>query len=350
MATKMLESSAVSAFCESVAVMYAAGIQTEEAVYLLGDNTKNAALKSACDHLYKELITGKPLARAMQNSDCFPAYAVDMVGAGEQSGHLENVLWSLSKYYDEEARLHAKIKSALIYPAALLCTMSAILLFTAVVVLPSFVTAHQRLSDDVGAGSLAYANVSLIIGWIALGVTLLCTVLVLVGVLASRTPNGRRRLLRLFEKMPFTRKPLRQIAAGRFTAALATFIATGMDTDIAMEKATDLVDHAGLKTLLNQERSKISDLGTGMNLARVIFDSNVLDPLYARMLVATTRSGSIEPVLASLSDTIFNTALTRIDSLIDGIAPALAIFLAVSAGAALAAVMIPLVGIMSSIG
>ena len=43
MATKMLESSAVSAFCESVAVMHSAGIQMDEAVFLLGENMEDAA-------------------------------------------------------------------------------------------------------------------------------------------------------------------------------------------------------------------------------------------------------------------------------------------------------------------
>ena len=54
MATKMLESSAVSAFCESVAVMHSAGIQMDEAVFLLGENMEDAAFKRACDDVYKE--------------------------------------------------------------------------------------------------------------------------------------------------------------------------------------------------------------------------------------------------------------------------------------------------------
>ena len=44
MATKMLESSAVSAFCESVAVMHSAGIQMDEAVFLLGENMEDLSL------------------------------------------------------------------------------------------------------------------------------------------------------------------------------------------------------------------------------------------------------------------------------------------------------------------
>lgn len=350
MTTKMLESSAISAFCESVAVMHAAGIQVDEAVYLLGENMEDAAFKHACDDVYGGLIAGKPLALALRDTGRFPSHVVDMVSAGEHSGRLENVLWSLSKYYDEENRLYAKIRNAIAYPAALLCVMSVILLFTVLIILPVFVDVYVGLSGDLTAGSFAYVNASIIIGWIALGITLLCTILVLAGVLAARSPNGRQRLLRLFEKAPFTRGPLRQMAVGRFTAALATFVAAGVNTDTAMEQAVAMVDHAELKAQLKQVYSEMIDPDKAKSLAQAVFDNNVFEPIYARMLVVGTRSGSIETVLASLSDTFFDDSIARLDGLIDSVEPTLAAFLTVSVGATLISVMLPLVGIMGSIG
>ena len=350
MATKMLESSAVSAFCESVAVMHSAGIQMDEAVFLLGENMEDAAFKRACDDVYKELIVGKPLALAMDDSGCFPSHVVDMAGAGEHAGRLENVLWSLARYYDEEDRLYAKIKNAIAYPAALLCVMSAILLFTVIVILPVFVDVYHGLTGNLTAGSFGYVNASIIIGWIALGVTLLCTVLVVLGVLAGRSAAGRQRLLRLFEKAPLTRGPMRQMAVSRFTAALATFVAAGVDTDTAMEKAVAMVDHGNLKSQLEAVRMQMTDPAQAKSLAQAIFDNNVFEPIYARMLVVGTRSGSLETVLASLSDTFFDDSIVRLDGLIDSVEPTLAAFLTVGVGATLIAVRLPLIGIMGSIG
>lgn len=350
MATKMLESSAVSAFCESFAVMHSACIQMDEAVFLLGENMEDAAFKRACDDVYKELIVGKPLALAMDDSGCFPSHVVDMVGAGEHAGRLENVLWSLARYYDEEDRLYAKIKNAIAYPAALLCVMSAILLFTVIVILPVFVDVYHGLTGNLTAGSFGYVNASIIIGWIALGVTLLCTVLVVLGVLAGRSAAGRQRLLRLFEKAPLTRGPMRQMAVSRFTAALATFVAAGVDTDTAMEKAVAMVDHGNLKSQLEAVRMQMTDPAQAKSLAQAIFDNNVFEPIYARMLVVGTRSGSLETVLASLSDTFFDDSIVRLDGLIDSVEPTLAAFLTVGVGATLIAVMLPLIGIMGSIG
>lgn len=57
-------------------------------------------------------VRGDTLAVAMKASGAFPRYAVDMVGVGEASGRLEEVLRSLGVYYDEEDRLFAKIRSS----------------------------------------------------------------------------------------------------------------------------------------------------------------------------------------------------------------------------------------------
>lgn len=350
MATKMLESSAVSAFCESTAVMHSAGIQMDEAVYLLGENMEDAAFKGACDSVYAGLISGKPLAQAMNDSGSFPGHVVDMVSAGEHSGRLENVLWSLAKYYSEEDRLYAKVKSAIAYPAALLCIMSVILLFTVAVILPVFVSVYEGLTGNLTSGSFAYVNASIVIGWIALGVTLACTALVLVGMLAARSHKGREALVRLLERLPVTRNPLRQMAVGRFTAALATFVAAGVDTDTAMQKTLQMIDHAGLKSQLEKVQAQMVDPTLGKSLAQAIFDNDVFEPIYARMLIVGTRSGSLETVLSSLSDTFFDDSTAHLDRLIDSVEPTLAAFLTVSVGATLIAVMLPLIGIMGSIG
>lgn len=350
MATKMLESSAISAFCESVAVMHAAGIQMDEAVYLLGDNMEDAAFKRVCDETYAGLIAGKPLARALADTGSFPTHVVDMVAAGEHAGRLESVLWSLAKYYDEEDRLYTKIKSAIAYPAALLCVMSVILLFTVIVILPVFADVYEGLSGNLTAGSFGYVNASIVVGWVALGVTLLCTLLVLAGSVAARSVSGRARLVRLFERMPVTRGPLMQMAVGRFTAALATFVAAGVDTDSALERAATMVDHPALKAQLERVRADMVNPQEPKSLAQAIFDNQLFEPIYARMLVVGTRAGSLETVLSGLSDTFFDDSIAQLDGLVDSVEPTLAAFLTVSVGATLIAVMLPLIGIMGSIG
>lgn len=350
MAKKILESSALSVFCESIAMMLSAGIQTDEAVYLLAENMEDSDFKRACDEVYQGLVSQKTFTEAIRDSQAFPQHIVDMIAAGEYSGRLEAVLTSLAQYYDEEDRLFTKIKSAIAYPAALLAIMSVVLLFTVSAILPVFINVYESLSGSITTGSYSFVNVSLVIGWVALGVTLLCALIVIYGILLTRSQAGRLRMMKFFQTFPPTKKPMRQMALARFTSALATYIASGLDTETSMKYALEKVDHVPLRNLIKTAQEEMVDTAQMKSLAQAIYDNKVYEPVYARMLVVGTRSGSIESVLTYLADTFMEDSVNQIDSLIDSIEPTLAAFLTISVGATLIAVMLPLIGIMGSIG
>lgn len=350
MSTQMLESGAISAFCDSVARMLSAGIQTDEAVHLLGDTMQDGPFKETCKKIYAETASGKSLSRAMGASHSFPRYAVDMVAAGEESGRTEQVLFGLSTYYDEEDRLFAKARSAITYPAALLAVMTVILLFTVAVILPVFIDVYANLAGGLTTGSFGFVNVSLVIGWIALVITLVCTIAVLIASAACRGANGRQRLIKMLERMPFARKAMYQLALSRFASALATFIASGIDTNTAMREAAGMVTHKKLKHKLDAAYRQMVDLNTAKSISQALADNDVFGSVYARMLMVGTRTGSIDQVLMRLADTFFDDAIAQIDHVVDGFEPALAAFLTVSVGATLVAVMLPLVAVMGSIG
>ncbi len=350
MATTVLESGAVSAFCESVAIMLAAGIQTDEAVSLLGENMEDGTFKRACNAVYAQLIAGESLTNALKKSGRFPQHVVDMVAVGEVSGRLEPTLRTLAVYYDEEGRLFSKIRSSIVYPAALLCVMSVILAFTVAVILPVFVNVYESLSGNLAAGSFNAVGVSIGIGWAALVITLVCTALVLIVAITMRSESGRRRLMSIAERMPFTRNTMYQLALSRFTSALATYVASGIDTDTAMKEAIAMVDHRTLKKQLEGALETMLDLTAPKSLAQAISDSGIFEPVYARMLTIGARSGSVEDVLGRLSLTFFDDAIVKMDRLVDGVEPALAAFLTIAVGATLVSVMLPLIGIMGSIG
>lgn len=345
----MLESSAISAFCESVAIMLAAGIQTDEAVHLLGENLEDASFKHVCDKVYKSVASGKMLADAMEESQAFPQHVVDMTRTGETSGRTEAVLRSLAAYYDEEGRLFAKVRSAIGYPAALLCVMSIILAFTVAVILPVFTDVYEGLSGSLTSGSFTAVSAAIVIGWVALVLTLVCTAIALIGVVACNSEGGRQAVMRIMEHLPMTRQAMYQLALSRFTSALATFLASGVDTDTAMRNAIDMVTHKALKAKLEPAYEQMINHTTTKSLAQAIYDNDIYEPVYARMLMVGARSGSVDNVLEHLATTFFDDAVVQIDRAIDSIEPALAAFMTIAVGATLIAVMLPLIGIMSSI-
>ena len=349
MAQNLLESSALSAFCGSVATMLQAGIQTEEAVLMLAENREASRFQEVCNTVYSHLVQGETLASAMQASEGFPPYAVNMVATGEASGHLEQVLRNLEMYYDEEDRMFAKLRASVGYPTALLCIMAVILAFTVFAILPVFGDVYQNMSGSLAAGSFSSVGIASVIGYVALAITVVLAVAMLVLFMKTGSEKGREESMHLFEKIPITRRAMEQLALSRFTAALATYVSSGITNEDAMSKAMETVQHDRLSPRLAAARDSMVDLDNPRSLAQAISENNVFEPLYARMLNVGMRSGSSDETLAQLSSTFFDDAVDQIDRSLDRVEPLLAAFLTVAVGATLIAVMLPLIGIMGSI-
>ena len=168
MANKTLESGAVGVFCESMAVMLDAGIQTEEATLLLTDSTNDAAFQQACQKTYAGLLERKTLAQAMEASGMFPTFAVQMVRTGEESGRLQSTLSAVARSYSEEDRMLSKLHSSVAFPVALFALVSVILAFMLAVVMPVFLNTYEQVTGGLAAGAFGIVNIALIVGWVAL--------------------------------------------------------------------------------------------------------------------------------------------------------------------------------------
>jgi len=350
MAETMLESSALSAFCGSIAVMLSAGIQLDEAMHMLSENQEDSQFRQVCAAMYDDLADGKPLSDCMEATGSFPTYAVELVRAGESSGRIESVMRSLELYYDEEDRIFTKIRSSVAYPAALLCIMAVILAATVWFILPVFVGVYQNMSGQLTAGSFSSVGVSIGIGWVALILTVICAVVVLYCSMLVRTEKGRERFLNILGKIPLTRDAVAQLELSRFTIALAAYVSSGITNEDALQRAKDTVEHRQLSEKLDRAHAAMVDMENPRSLAQAIAENNIFEPFYARLLLVGSQAGSIDEILSKLSETFFDDAVFQIDNAVDGIEPALAAFLTIAVGATLIAVMLPLIGIMRSIG
>ncbi len=129
--------------------------------------------------------------------------------------------------------------------------------------------------------------------------------------------DGNGLFRTLFEKL-LTSAAARRLAEAQFTTALATFTASGMDTDTAMERASDMVRHRALRAQLESCRRQMLE---GRSLAQAVYDNRVFEPLYARMLMSGARSGNLDQVLARLAQVFSEDANMRMGRIIDSVEP-----------------------------
>ena len=337
----------LSLFCENLSMMLGAGIPSSEALELLCEDMEPGPFQEGVRRVLDCLEETHSLPGALRAAGCFPSYLSDMVEVGEIAGRTEQVLKRLAVYYEGQDALQKKLRSAVVYPTVMLVLMTAVMLFLVFEVLPVFSGVYAQLAGDLTGSSVGYMSVAKGVAWAVLVITLVLAVLLLVGLQMMKRPRGLQRLAALAQRLPLTKGVAYQVSLARFTSALSTFLASGVDTDRAMAVSSEMVDHPLLRAKLTRCRERME---TGEGLAQAIYAEKVFPSLYARMLVSGFQSGSGEESLARLTRLFAEESDRQIDGALSTVEPGLAAFLTLSVGVILLAVMLPLIGIMGAIG
>lgn len=348
MGNKKLDMLGVSAFCESMAMMVQSGIQTEEAVALLRQEDQKEAglLEQALALMQAELENGGSLSGAMEKSGAFPAYALKMVAAGEGSGRLEAVLFQLSRYYAKQKTLSQKLRNTVTYPAVMLVLIIVVLALMLTMVLPAFTQVYNRLTGSLADSSYGYIRWSYGFCWGALGVMVLLSGALLLG-LALWNSKNRRAVEGVLYKLPVCGELLRQLGLYRFTAALSTFLASGELQDLAVAESKEMTACKPIEEKLSRCQAHLEE---GHSIAQAAFEEKLYEPVYGRMLLAGERSGKLEEILRQIEGLLEEHCTSLADRLTGILDPLLSGVMLVTVGVSLLSVMLPLLGIMSSIG
>ena len=344
---KALDNLGVSAFCESMGMMLRSGIQTDEAIsLLLQGKRRGGVLEQAMTVMKERIDAGSGLASAMDASGVFPPYALQMVSAGESSGRLEDILFRLSRYYADQKTISDKLRNAVTYPAAMMALIIAVLAVMLVMVLPSFTEVYQTLTGSLAASSYRYVRWAYAFCWIALAVMIVLALGLVVGLALWR--RGKRAAVeKILNRVPLCRTILENMGMFRFTSALATFIASGEMQDEAVLSSIPMADCAAVEAKLN---NCVRSMEQGHSIAQAAYDEELFEPVYGRMLLAGERSGALEDVLERLTGLLEENCGALVDRLVGIVDPLLSGVLMVTVGFSLISVMLPLIGMMNSIG
>ena len=346
---RKLDNLGVSAFCESMGMMVRAGIQTDEAVALLEQGTaeKEKGVLGAGITLMKERVEeGASLSDAMREAGIFPEYALKMVAAGETSGRQEDVLFRLSRYYRDQKTISEKIRSAVTYPAAMIVLIIAVLAVMLAMVLPAFTDVYDSLTGSLSASTYSYIRWAYGFCWFALVLMIVIAVCLFGGLYLWN--NGKKEAVeKVLRRIPLYAEILDNMGMFRFTSALGTFLASGELQDIAV---IDSIPMAECRPVEEKLKKCVARMEEGHSIAQAAYDEELFEPVYGRMLLAGERSGNMESVLERLTELLEENCTAKVDSLVGIVDPLLSGVLMFTVGLSLLSVMLPLIGMMNSIG
>ena len=145
MTKRKLSATEVAGFCEQLAMILKAGIYLGEGLDMMAQDNARTEDQQTLTQLKEELERSGALAPALEAAEIFPAYMVQMVRLGEETGRLEEVMDTLAGHYTREQEIQDGIRTAVAYPALMLGMVVVIVGVLLTQVMPIFQQVFAQL-------------------------------------------------------------------------------------------------------------------------------------------------------------------------------------------------------------
>ncbi len=236
----------VALFSRQFATLISSGLTLIRSLTILTTQTENPALAKIVIDVRGQVERGVSLSQALaSHPKVFGRLFVAMVRAGEASGGLDQSLVTLSSMLERQAALRGKIKSAMAYPATVLCLVCLILTAMILFIVPVFKNIYASLNAKLPFPTLILIKVS----DIAVKFSIPILVLVVIGVILLkrwlRTPQGKAAWDITILKLPIFGSLMRKTAVARFCATFSSLLRAGVPVleslDITKETVSNIV-------------------------------------------------------------------------------------------------------------
>jgi type IV pilus assembly protein PilC len=290
----------IAIFFRQFSVMIDAGLPLVQCLEILAANQENPAFQKTLTGVRTTVEGGATLANAMrQYPVAFDDLTTNMIEAGETGGILDVILQRLATYVEKAVRLKAAVKSALIYPVAVVSM--AVLIVGALLkwVVPIFANLFA------GLGVALPLPTRIVMGLSAFVQTFWWMVFVGAAVIffgikqIRKHPRGRYYFDKILLHLPVIGLLLRKIAVGRFTRTLGTLITSGVPILEGLSITAKTSGNAVLEEALMKVRKAIEE---GRTIVDPLRECGVFPNMVTQMIGVGEATGAMDSMLQKIAD------------------------------------------------
>ena len=347
MSSKILSGPYLSSFCMELSLVMKAGISLGEGLSMLKEDETDKQRLEMLTKLFEQVDSGVSLHSAMEESQSFPKYVVDMIEIGEKTGRTEAVLKALSEHYDRQEQISRSIKNAVVYPAVLMLMLLLVIIILITRVLPIFNDVFNQLGTQMSPVAISIMNFGNALSKYSFIIFGVIAVIAIIAFVISLVPNLRAKAVSTYNKMTASRGISKKIASARFASAMAMTLASGLDTDESLDMVERITDNSSMKAKIDNCRKLMAE---SEPFDDAISKSGIFTSLYCRMLSVGFKTGTADTVMSEIARRSEADVDENIERVINRVEPALVIVMSLIVGLILLSVMLPLMGIMSTIG
>jgi len=327
-------------FTKYFAVLTKAGIPILKSLVILEKQTENLRLKKKVKKIRTGVEAGSNLFEQFaRHSDTFPPMYLNLLKIGEESGMLYDMLEKLNFFLKKSAALKAKVKSAMIYPAAIMLVAGGVVIFLMAFVIPRFSAMFKSFKSTlplptqivVAISNFVKNNIILEIAGAA-GFFF--------GVKAFlKWPTGRQIWDRVSLKLPLVGALTVKYAVNTFASNLSVLLKSGVSISKALEITNESIDNCILKAEFAQMRVNVE---AGMSIGDAVAKAPSIPDMVAQMIAIGDQTGTLESMLENIAAFYEEEVDLLVDALTSLIEPLFIVFLGGVVGSIVIAMFLPI--------
>jgi type IV pilus assembly protein PilC len=338
---KAIKPKDIAIFTRQFATMMKAGVPLLQTFDIVGRGNPNPSVTKLLSDIRADVETGTSLSSAFRKyPKYFNALYCNLIEAGETAGILEALLDRLATYMEKTEAIKSKIKSALMYPIAVVVVAFVVVTIIMIFVIPAFKSVFSSFGADLPAPTLFVMALSeffvsywwLIFSVIGGGIYLFMQAW-------QRNEKMQMVMDRILLKVPVFGVLVEKSCVARWTRTLSTMFAAG----VPLVEALDSVGGAaGNSVYLNATTSIQREVSTGTSLTTAMTNASVFPSMVLQMCAIGEESGTIDHMLGKAAD--FYEA--EVDDMVAGLSsllePIIIVFLGTLIGGIVVAMYLPI--------
>ncbi|MFW5972253.1 MAG: type II secretion system F family protein [Bacillota bacterium] len=329
-------------FTRQLANLLLAGVQLSQALLIIERILNKGSFKDTVHDIHESLKSGRSFAETLAK---YPSYFSDtyvsMIRAGEESGFLGLTCKRLAANLEEEDELKSFVTSSLLYPAILLLVSIVAIVIMLVFVLPRFVTIYESYNQALPYLTQVLLNVAGFLttyGWFILGA-------IGSGIVGLwfyyQTEQGKETFHRFFLKVPLIGSLVSEIETYRICVSLGTML----DSGVPLLKALRIVEQIAGNIYFRRAVATVwSKVRRGTHLSESMRNT-VFPDMAIYMVGVGEQTGELSDMLIDISDQYEKEYKNRLNRVMRLFEPFIILFMGVSIGLIVIAILLPILGI-----
>jgi type IV pilus assembly protein PilC len=342
---KAVKAKNLAIFTRQFSVMIDAGLPLVQCLEILGNQEEDKNFSRIILATRAEVESGASLADAMRKSPkAFDALFTNMIAAGEAGGILDTILKRLAVYIEKAVKLKGQVKSAMIYPVAVICIAALVVGVILWKVIPTFANLFAGLGAELPLPTrvvIALSNNLVRFGpFLLLGLAAIAY-----GFKAYYgTVGGRKTIDAISLKMPVIGQLLRKIAVARFCRTLSTLLASGVSILEALDITARTSGNAVIEAAIQTTRKSIE---RGETIAGPLKETNVFPSMVVQMIGVGEATGALDTMLSKIADFYEEEVDVAVAGMLTLLEPIMIAFLGGVVGGIVIAMYLPIFDLIS---